>query len=101
MCPPAIRLIGDPNKGTVQMIVIGADTHKSSHTVGAVAEATGRVLAERTVQAKRRSVRAICSIARAVFHSSSFRRSDAFSVVRPRSRQSSRACLFSSISASA
>ena len=37
------------------MIVIGADTHKASHTVGAVAEATGRVLAERTVKAKRRS----------------------------------------------
>jgi transposase len=47
-------LIGDPNEGTVQMIVIGADTHKSSHTVAAV-EATGRVLAERTVKAKRRS----------------------------------------------
>jgi len=37
------------------MIVIGTDTHKSSHTVAAVAEATGRVLAERTVKAKRRS----------------------------------------------
>src|SRR5215207_4802937 len=37
------------------MIVIGADTHKTSHTVGAVAEATGRVLADRTVKAKRRS----------------------------------------------
>jgi transposase len=48
-------LIGDPNEGTVQMIVLGADTHKTSHTVGAVAEATGRVLAERTVKAKRRS----------------------------------------------
>jgi transposase len=48
-------LIGDPNEGTVQMIVIGVDTHKSSHTAGAVAEATGRVLADRTVKAKRRS----------------------------------------------
>jgi transposase len=44
-----------PNEGTVQMIVIGADTHKVSHTVGAVEEATGRVIAERTVKAKRRS----------------------------------------------
>jgi transposase len=47
--------VSDPDEGTVQMIVIGADTHKASHTVGAVAEATGRVLAERTVKAKRRS----------------------------------------------
>src|SRR4051812_32885937 len=37
------------------MIVIGADTHKHSHTVGAVDGATGRVLADRTVSAKRRS----------------------------------------------
>ena len=31
------------------MIVIGADTHKQSHTVAAVDAATGRVLADRTV----------------------------------------------------
>jgi transposase len=37
------------------MIVIGADTHKRSHTVGAVDAATGRALADRTVKAKRRS----------------------------------------------
>src|SRR3954452_15719731 len=37
------------------MVVIGADTHKRSHTVGAVDGATGRVLADRTVSAKRRS----------------------------------------------
>ena len=37
------------------MIVIGADTHKQSHTVGAVGAATGRVLGDRTVKAKRRS----------------------------------------------
>ena len=37
------------------MIVIGADTHKVSHSLGAVQEATGRVVAERTVGAKRRS----------------------------------------------
>jgi len=47
--------IGNPNEGTVGMIVIGADTHKASHTVGAVNEATGRVVADRTVKAKRRS----------------------------------------------
>jgi transposase len=37
------------------MIVLGADTHKVSHTVGAVDAATGRVMADRTVRAKRRS----------------------------------------------
>src|SRR4051812_5115263 len=33
------------------MIVIGADTHKRSHTVAAVTEATGRVIADRTMAA--------------------------------------------------
>ncbi|MEY2441636.1 MAG: transposase [bacterium] len=37
------------------MIVIGADTHKLSHTVGAVDAATGRVSADLTVGAKRRA----------------------------------------------
>jgi transposase len=37
------------------MIVLGADTHKVSHTVGALNEATGRVVADLTVRAKRRS----------------------------------------------
>jgi transposase len=36
------------------MIVIGADTHKQSHTVGAV-EPTGRLVDDKTVKAKRRS----------------------------------------------
>jgi hypothetical protein len=42
-----------PSEGTVRMIVIGADTHKQSHTVGAVDAATGRALADRTVKAKK------------------------------------------------
>jgi transposase len=37
------------------MIVIGTDTHKASHTAAALDEGTGRVIAERTVSAKRRS----------------------------------------------
>jgi transposase len=37
------------------MIVIGTDTHKQSHTAAAVDAATGRVIADRTVRAKRRS----------------------------------------------
>jgi transposase len=44
-----------PSEGTVRMIVIGADTHKHSHTVAAVDPTTGRALADRTVKAKRRS----------------------------------------------
>ena len=32
------------------MIVLGADTHKRSHTIAAVAAATGEVLGEKTVQ---------------------------------------------------
>jgi transposase len=37
------------------MIVIGADTHKRSHTAAAVDAATGRAIADKTVNAKRRS----------------------------------------------
>src|SRR5271165_1798107 len=37
------------------MIVIGTDTHKQSHTAAALEEGTGRLLAEQTVRAKRRS----------------------------------------------
>jgi transposase len=44
-----------PNEGTVGMIVIGADTHKRSHTVAAVDGATGRAIADQTVRARRRS----------------------------------------------
>ena len=32
------------------MIVLGADTHKRSHTIAAVAAATGELIGERTVQ---------------------------------------------------
>src|SRR4051794_17021757 len=56
-CPPAIRLFSTPTEreGAETMIVIGADTHKRSHTVAAVEAATGRVLGERTVSARQRS----------------------------------------------
>ena len=37
------------------MMVLGADTHKRSHTVAAVNEATGRVSTDRTVPATRRA----------------------------------------------
>ena len=55
MCPPADPFVRYPNEGTVEMIVLGADTHKVSHTVAAVGEMTGRVVADLTVRAKRRS----------------------------------------------
>jgi transposase len=32
------------------MIVLGADTHKSSHTIAAVSAATGELMGEQTVQ---------------------------------------------------
>src|SRR3954449_5584524 len=54
MCPPVICSC-IPSRGMVQMIVIGADTHKRSHTVGAVDGATGRVIRDLTVRARRRS----------------------------------------------
>src|SRR4051812_18793859 len=54
MCP---AVIGSciPAEGTVQMIVIGADTHKDSHTLAAVDAGIGRVLADVRVRARRRS----------------------------------------------
>jgi transposase len=48
------------------MIVIGADTHKRSHTLAAVREATGRVLADCTVRAKRASFQELLVWARAL-----------------------------------
>jgi transposase len=58
----------DPNERDVDMIVIGADTHKQSHTLAAVSEATGRVLADRTVRARRRSFDDLLVWARGVDH---------------------------------
>src|SRR3954452_13516319 len=54
MCPPVICCC-IPTRGMVQMIVIGADTHKDSHTLAAVDAGIGQVLAEVTVRARRRS----------------------------------------------
>src|SRR3954468_18176469 len=46
------------------MVVIGADTHKRSHTLAAVDAASGRMLAEQTVAARRRSFEALLAWAR-------------------------------------
>src|SRR3954468_15179965 len=46
------------------MVVIGADTHKRTHTVAAVQAASGRVLAEQTVPAQGPSFDALLNWAR-------------------------------------
>src|SRR4051812_40401116 len=46
------------------MIVIGADTHKRSHTVAALAAETGRVPGERTVSTRHRSFDVVLGWAR-------------------------------------
>ena len=46
------------------MIVLGADTHKRSHTVAAVAAGTGELLGERTVPVGRRGFGALLQWAR-------------------------------------
>src|SRR5215213_11155309 len=46
------------------MIVIGADTHKRSHTVAAVEAASGRLVGEQTIAARRRSFDALLVWAR-------------------------------------
>src|SRR3954471_23484776 len=46
------------------MVVIGADTHKRSHTLAAVDAASGRMLAAQTVPAQRRSFEALLTWAR-------------------------------------
>jgi transposase len=46
------------------MVVIGADTHKRSHTLAALEAATGHLLGERTVSARQRSFDALLAWAR-------------------------------------
>ena len=42
----------NPNEGTVQMIVIGADTHKRTHALAAVDAGTGRQRGAREIEAE-------------------------------------------------
>jgi transposase len=51
VCRPEIRLVDISNEGTVQMIVIGSDPHKRSHTAAAVGAGTGELHGSETVQA--------------------------------------------------
>src|SRR5262245_38221760 len=62
-CPSAVRSPGRPGRGN-PLIVIGADTHKRSHTVAAVESATGRLLGERTVSARGASFEVLLAWAR-------------------------------------
>src|SRR5918992_6238770 len=48
------------------MIVLGADTHKRSHTIAAVAAATGELLAEQTIQVGRRAFEGLLRWARSL-----------------------------------
>jgi transposase len=52
VCPPEVRFDGFFKEGTDYMIVIGADTHKRTHTLAAVNGATGAVLGQRTIEAR-------------------------------------------------
>src|SRR3954453_22937346 len=61
-CPPGVRLCEDREDGS--MIVLGADTHKRSRTVAAVAAGTGELLGEQTVAVGRRGLGALLGWAR-------------------------------------
>src|SRR3954471_2965950 len=63
-CPPAVRPKG--SRGDRAMIVLGADTHKRSHSIAAVAATTGELLDELTVQVGRRGFDALLRWARAL-----------------------------------
>src|SRR3954451_14240718 len=61
-CPRGVRLCR--GRRTRAMIVLGADTHKRSHTVAAVAAATGELLGEQTVPVGLRGFGALLRSAR-------------------------------------
>src|SRR2546423_6473084 len=50
----------------MSMIVLGADTHKRSHTIAAVSAATGELLGEQTVQVGAKGFAALVVWARAL-----------------------------------
>jgi transposase len=57
VCRSTVRFVGGiSNEGTVRMIVIAADTHKSTHSFSAVVEQTGRIEAEKTFGAAERGM---------------------------------------------
>src|SRR3954471_572702 len=48
-CPPSVQLSVEIRR-TAAMIVLGADMHKRSHTVAAIAATTGEALGDKTIQ---------------------------------------------------
>src|SRR5215203_5416324 len=62
-CPPDVRPQGIKRR-TRTMIVLGADTHKRSHTVAVVAAVTGELRGEQTVQVGARGFGALLRWAR-------------------------------------
>src|SRR5215208_1860942 len=62
-CPPDVRPWSIKRR-TRAMIVLGADTHKRSHSIAAVAATTGELLGEQTVQVGRRGFDALLRWAR-------------------------------------
>src|SRR5918994_4618906 len=63
-CPPGVRLCRC--RRTRAMIVLGADTHKCSHTIAAIAAGTGELLGEQTVSVGRRGFGELLRWARSV-----------------------------------
>src|ERR671934_1352056 len=63
-CPPGVRLCRC--RRTRAMIVLGADTHKRSHTIAAVSAATGELLGEQTVPVEQRGFGALLQWARSL-----------------------------------
>jgi transposase len=67
VCRPEIRFVVDiSNEGTVQMIVIGSDPHKRSHTAAAVGAGTGELQGGETVQATSAGLERLLSWGRAL-----------------------------------
>src|SRR5215213_5374025 len=63
-CPPGVRLCED--RRTESMIVLGADTDKRSHTIAAVAAASGELRGEQTVSVGRRGFGVLLGWARSL-----------------------------------
>src|SRR4051812_40049911 len=63
-CPPARPSLSIEGQEDTGMIVLGADTHKRSHTTAAVVVPTGELLGEQTVQVGDRGFEALLRWAR-------------------------------------
>src|SRR5215218_10220560 len=66
-CPPDVRP-GSIKRRTRVVIVLGADTHRRSHTIAAIAAGTGELLGARRIAAGRRGFGVLLRWARSVDH---------------------------------